>query len=878
MIFLEGQASTPEMVSAFGGYNHNISINANEFYDMKNASCDLYPLAANRGKRGYHNFNKTKTVPDTDTANIRVIEWNNPNIYDGLAWIKFGVSISKTPYNAFVDWASANDFTDFSRLNQSSYWEDIEDFQALKKWEDSNAGLLLSLPQEATFYNYIGFSIGTITEVERDDDYYNMKTSNMSDFDEIKSQLSECSLYVGNSVQTQWWWEEGYIRVRRNYWTPDVGLNVRLAIGSTGNGGTTVPAISRPSATVRLSDPIISEHLVGSYIQLPYIRTPDTGAEILSAQETETGDYTITLGDYRGTISVDDLGKVSGTETFDFAREIVGFCGKDNAYLVTKELRTVQGSLDSHSFIYVSKFDLATNTETNRTKVGEVVEGRRQIIEMGAYIVILPEKQIVNTVKLVNGQYEVTPMETEVDTSGTIYIQICDANNDNITVSSAGKAEPTTKTNGKIWIDTTNGDAPIMKRYSDELGLWTEVTPYCQLVGGAFADTELEEGDAIRINWGTSDLTKVCPAKNQKYYVIHSIKKNGNYSYITFQCGFKAAVDLFTQTLSSDAEIKRNMPIMDYVIESGNRLWGCRYGENIDGETVNEIYASKLGDPCNWNYFANTSIDSYYVSLGSDGPFTGAVNYQNTPVFFKADCIHRITGYYPANYQVRNITGYGVKPGCHGSAKELNNLVYYLSPVGMMVYSGDTPASLAKPFGTELYHDGIAGTVGNKYYICMYDSENNPAVFVYDDNKAMWHKEDNAEIKCFGTYDNECYAITTDNDIFATGGITGTPEGDVEWALQTGDIGYTNPNQKRLLKLVLRLNMELSAQADLYIRYDNDGIWRHCHTIRPTGRTGSVNLPIMPQRCDHFAIKLEGRGEFKMLSAVRYYTVGSDVT
>lgn len=876
MIFLEGQASTPEMVSAFGGYNHNISINANEFYDMKNASCDLYPLAANRGKRGYHNFNKTITAPDTDISKVTVTDWNNPNIYDGLALVPSIPTVSKDPYNAFVAWAAENNFTAFSSFDDI-YWTDLDDVVALKPWEFNNPGLLFPLPHNSAYYGKIGISLGTVTYAQRDaedDRYVNIKTSGMDDLYEVQTYLHECDLYIGNSIKTVYTWGEEYIRVRSEYWTPSVGTVVHLVLF---NVDATEPTISRPSLTIKLSNPRTAEFLVGSHIVFPDVRTPEIGAEVLSAEATQTGEFLIVLGDYRGTIAKDNIGTLSITQTYNFSREIIGFCGKDNVFLVTKETRTIQGSQNSYDFIFVSKYNLETDTESNRTKVADAVEGRRQIIEMAAYLIILPEKQVVNTVKLIDGHYETKPMETEVDTSSLISLYICDANNDPITVTSSGKAEPTNKQNGTVWIDTTNGDAPIMKRYSAELGLWTEVTPYCQLIGSAFAETDLNEGDAIRIAWDESDLDRVCPAKGQKYYVIHSLKKNGNFSYITFQCGFKAATGLLS-TLSNDAVIKRNMPIMDFVIESGNRLWGCRYGENIDGETVNEIYASKPGDPCNWNYFANTSIDSYYVSLGSDGPFTGAVNYQNTPVFFKADCIHRITGYYPANYQVRNITGYGVKPGCHGSAKELNNLVYYLSPVGMMVYSGDTPASLAKPFGTELYHDGIAGIVGNKYYICMYDSENNPAVFVYDDNKAMWHKEDNAEIKCFGTYDNECYAITTDNDIFATGGITGAPEGVVEWMLQTGDIGYTNPNQKRLLKLLFRLQMELTAQADLYIQYDNDGIWRHCHTIRPTGRTGSVNLPIMPQRCDHFAIKLEGRGEFKMLSVVRYYTVGSDVT
>ena len=56
--------------------------------------------------------------------------------------------------------------------------------------------------------------------------------------------------------------------------------------------------------------------------------------------------------------------------------------------------------------------------------------------------------------------------------------------------------------------------------------------------------------------------------------------------------------------------VERTIPDMDFVVEQGNRLWGCKYGI-INGEPVNEIYASKLGDFRNWNSFAGLSTDSY---------------------------------------------------------------------------------------------------------------------------------------------------------------------------------------------------------------------------------------------------------------------------
>ena len=46
--------STREMISAFGGYNHNIRINEGEFYDMTNLTSAEYPSLSPRKKRGIY--------------------------------------------------------------------------------------------------------------------------------------------------------------------------------------------------------------------------------------------------------------------------------------------------------------------------------------------------------------------------------------------------------------------------------------------------------------------------------------------------------------------------------------------------------------------------------------------------------------------------------------------------------------------------------------------------------------------------------------------------------------------------------------------------------------------------------------------------------
>lgn len=96
-------------------------------------------------------------------------------------------------------------------------------------------------------------------------------------------------------------------------------------------------------------------------------------------------------------------------------------------------------------------------------------------------------------------------------------------------------------------------------------------------------------------------------------------------------------VTALLRSLSSQSDpvtVERSVPDMDYVVESGNRLWGCKYGI-VNGQAVNAIYASKLGDFKNWNCYAGLSTDSYAASRGSDGAFTGAGGLSGESVVFQ---------------------------------------------------------------------------------------------------------------------------------------------------------------------------------------------------------------------------------------------------
>ena len=82
------------------------------------------------------------------------------------------------------------------------------------------------------------------------------------------------------------------------------------------------------------------------------------------------------------------------------------------------------------------------------------------------------------------------------------------------------------------------------------------------------------------------------------------------------------------EAASAPVTMERRVPDFDFVTEQGNRVWGCSRKENT-------IYACALGDPTNWYSYRGIASDSYAVSVGSDGAFTGAASCMGYVLFFR---------------------------------------------------------------------------------------------------------------------------------------------------------------------------------------------------------------------------------------------------
>ena len=525
------------------------------------------------------------------------------------------------------------------------------------------------------------------------------------------------------------------------------------------------------------------------------------------------------------------------------------------------------GLIAKDSLCYVDGTEFVVGTD--RVEMGlstAEADCPKSLISMGAYVIIMPDRKYINTIK--NGtEYEHGNIDATFTTTADVSFQLCTLTGDTYENATVSPTAPDNPTNNQLWIDTSS-TPHTLKKYSSANAMWVSIaTTYIKVISTGIGK-EFEQYDGVKLSGITAEgLTTLNGA--------HALWGCGDdYLVIT---GILDKV--ITQTVAQGKiTVARKMPIMDYIIESNNRLWGCRYGKDDDGKVVNEIYSCKQGDFKNWNCFMNLSTDSYAVSCGSDGQFTGAITHLGYPLFFKENCIHKVYGEYPANFQVQNTTCRGVQRGSHRSLAIVNETLYYKSGSAVCAYDGSLPVEMSTALGEIRYSDAIAGAHGNKYYITMKSADGTYHLFVYDTAKGMWHKEDDLRADCFCSYMNEMYAIDHSTKHIITMLGSGTQDSKkVPWMVETGLIGMSMPDMKYISRLLVRMSLEIGAKVEVSIHYDSMGDWEQVSQLTVTSLR-SFSIPIRPRRCDHFRIRIEGEGQGRIYSITKTIEQGSDVS
>ena len=537
------------------------------------------------------------------------------------------------------------------------------------------------------------------------------------------------------------------------------------------------------------------------------------------------------------------------------------------------------GMIAKDSFCYVDGVTLYINNNPVEGLV--LTDTPKQLISMGAYIIIMPDKKYINTVDY----DDKGSIEASYTSSGTVSYELCTVDGDAYTDISVSESEPSNPSNMELWIDTSTSPHTL-KQYSASSSMWTSVaTTYVKIKSPGIASA-FKEYDAVKISGITIQQLKDLEGQVSVLWSVHQDEEgNGADDYISVVGILDNA-----STQTDPITVSRSMPALDFIVEANNRLWGCRYGTDNDGNVVNEIYASKLGDFKNWDCYMGLSTDSYRASCGTDGQWTGAITYLGYPLFFKENFLHKVYGNYPANFQIQSTACRGVQRGCGKSLAIVNETLFYKSRSGVCAYDGSLPGEISSALGEVRYtaldestedvlrSGAVSGSLGNKYYISMKSEvDGNWYLFAYDTAKNMWHKEDNTRVDDFCECDGELYFIDHSDKKIKTINGSGIEESEeVSWMAETGILGTSMPDKKYISRLLIRMSMSLGSTAKFYAQYDSSGEWVELCSI--TGNTlRSFSIPLRPKRCDHFRLRIVGTGEAKIFSITKTIEQGSDV-
>lgn len=509
--------------------------------------------------------------------------------------------------------------------------------------------------------------------------------------------------------------------------------------------------------------------------------------------------------------------------------------------------------------------DAAVSGLTLSTSAGMVP---KTLVSMGAYLIILPDKKYVNTADLT----EYGSIESSYTFTGDVeYTQArVDGTNLDLSGVPATVLPPANPANGQYWI-YIGGETHVLRQYSSLSGEWVDIPSVYTSIELPGIGTYFKQYDGVEISGcafaGTDPGLKTQLGALNGSKIIYAVSDDAI-----------IVAGLLNQiTTQEDATItvKRSMPDMDFVIESENRLWGCKYGV-VGSKTVNEIYACAQGDFKNWTRYMGVSTDSYAVSVGTDGVFTGAITYQGYPTFFKENYMHRIYGSMPSQYRVDTMACRGVQSGSSKSLAIVNEALFYKGRTDIICYDGSIPYSVSNALGGASYKDAVGGGFKERYYISMKQAST-WHLFVYDAVKRMWFREDNTQALCFSQMDDDLYYIdVTTKKVMACNGKTGTAEGAVSYSATSGIVGYSMKDHKYISRINIRAILDSGSSMDVYLRYDSADSWGKHGSVSGTGKVRTTLLPIKPVRCDHFEMKITGSGNAKILSIAKILESGGD--
>ena len=554
-----------------------------------------------------------------------------------------------------------------------------------------------------------------------------------------------------------------------------------------------------------------------------------------------------------------------------------------------RAVKDVNGMYHLNGLLVCRGTTLEYTPDDSETREGAVVlehaltNDRKALTGMGTKVLIWPDKKAFDTE---TGELSELGAVWEIGEAG-MTVTPCDTEGKTYTPGSVGETEPEAPEDGQLFLkgdpETPYGMDSMLLKYSTKNKKWQEIMLqslriHCPGLGAAMKENDtvtlsgvpqrvcdaLAKGLNGEISISTLDgddiITALAlPKKSDRYYGSWTVLRSGT--------AWQSLDGKATENEAADAPVKaeRRVPDLDFVTEQGNRVWGCSRKEN-------SIYACALGDPTNWYSYRGIASDSYAVSVGSDGAFTGAASCLSYILFFKENCIHKLYGSKPSDYQMSSVRCRGVAAKAAGSLCVIAETLYYLSPDGVMAWSGSLPAKVSGALDTGKLTAAdwaMGGQLDARYYLYLHrraDGDGSGRLLVYDTEKGLWHEESPAGTEMVST--GQQLYLWDGSALWAAGSdreTEGEEEANLRFEAVTGDIGMSMPDDKYISRVTLRLDALAHTVVTVAVSYDG-GAWETVGSCAVTQEHQRVNLPFVPRRHDLMRLKFSGTGQMTLRS------------
>ena len=366
-----------------------------------------------------------------------------------------------------------------------------------------------------------------------------------------------------------------------------------------------------------------------------------------------------------------------------------------------------------------------------------LTDSEKSFATIDAYTVIMPDKVVYDAF-----HKTLTPIVRDYRSAGYdgqyLIMQIVPCNVDGESLDPViGNTAPVDTT--KLWYHT---EARVYKTYNTSTNTWVQTdTTFVKMIPriskyeNSYAPPEVLDEKAVKDREALSDFFKSLTdydsvtyaggdAELQDYVIYKVGEEDGTY-FLVLAAIIEPSVTTFT--------IRTKCPDLDHIVALNNRVWGV-------SNSTHEVFACKLGDPFQWFNYAGIASDSYAVTLGFTDEVTAGVAYNNNVIFFTEEKVIKFYGDYPSNFRMHTALADGVVKGGHDTAVQVEGVLFYVSPIGVMAYDGSLPQFYGQKFAPD-YLKGktvVAGKDGTKYCLSVSKNGVSEGVFVLDTKHRMW--------------------------------------------------------------------------------------------------------------------------------------------